>query len=340
MVRAFICGCAGLVLSAEERAFLARSRPWGLILFKRNVEAPDQLRRLVSDFRESVDRPDAPVLIDQEGGRVQRLAPPNWQAYPAASAYGAVALTDRPAAIEAAKLGGRLIAHDLGDAGLTIDCAPVLDLPAPGSSNVVGNRAFGRTPDLIGTLGRAFAEGLLDGGILPVIKHMPGHGRAEVDSHFELPVVKADRAALESDFEPFRRLADLPIAMTAHVIYTAIDPDRPATISGPVIDAIIRGAIGFKGLLLSDDLSMQALDGDLGQRAEAALAAGCDMALHCNGKLDEADAVASAAPVLSGKAARRAEAALAWRQTPKPLDLVTARVRLAQIMAAPAVATA
>ena len=340
MTRAFVCGCAGLVLSAEERAFLARSEPWGLILFKRNVEAPDQLRRLVADFRESVGRRDAPVLIDQEGGRVQRLAPPNWHAYPAASAYGAVALADRPIAVEAARLGGRLIAYDLADAGLTIDCAPVLDLPAPGSSNVVGNRAFGHAPDLIEALGRAFAEGLLDGGILPVIKHMPGHGRAEVDSHFELPVVKADRSTLEGDFEPFRGLADLPIAMTAHVIYTAIDPDRPATISRLVIDTIIRGAIGFEGLLLSDDLSMQALDGDLGQRAEAALSAGCDMALHCNGNLDEADAVASAAPALSGKAARRAETALARRQTPKALDLAAARARLAQIMAVPTVATA
>ncbi|MDX7949636.1 beta-N-acetylhexosaminidase [Lichenihabitans sp. Uapishka_5] len=307
--KAFVCGCEGLALSDDERRFLTDEQPWGLILFKRNVQSPTQLRALTAAFREAVGRSEAPVLIDQEGGRVQRLGPPHWPLYPAAAAYAS--LTSEAHQIEAATLGGRLIASDLRDAGITVDCAPVLDVPAPGSHHVVGNRAFGADPDTVARLGRAFANGLLHGGVLPVIKHVPGHGRGMVDSHHDLPVVDATLEELErTDFRPFIALADLPAAMTAHVVYSAIDPEQPATISRIVQDTIIRGALGFTGLLLSDDLSMQALKGSLRERAMAAAMAGCDILLHCNGKLDEARQVAEAAPRLAGLAAERASKAL------------------------------
>lgn len=333
MIRAFVCGCAGLELTADERSFFAASAPWGLILFKRNVGSRQQLLDLVSDFRDSVGRPDAAVLIDQEGGRVQRMGPPHWQALPSASAYGSLAGADLVRGTQAAELGGRLISHDLAEVGITIDCAPVLDLPAPGSSDVVGNRAFARDPNIIARLARAFAEGLMAGGVLPVVKHIPGHGRAEVDSHFTVPVVTADMQALQSDFAPFKLLADLPMAMTAHVVYTAVDPDRPGTISPIVIDRIVRGLIGFRGLLFTDDLSMQALQGSLGQRAEAAFAAGCDIALHCNGKLDEANAVAHVAPALTGEAERRALEALARLRPASAFDSHGGYARLTDALA-------
>ena len=332
MVRAFISGCSGYELTTDELAFFAETQPWGLILFRRNVASPEQIRRLTAQFRDVVRREDAPVLVDQEGGRVQRLGPPHWSAYPAGAGYAGLATRDPAAAAEAARLGGRLIACDLEDVGLTVDCAPVLDLPVSGGTKAIGDRTLGTTPDGIARLGRAFAEGLEAGGVLPVFKHVPGHGRAVVDSHYELPVVRDDAAALDADFEPFRRLADLPIGMTAHVVFTAIDPDHPATTSKIVIDRIVRGSIGFDGLLLSDDLSMQALQGDLGQRAEAALAAGCDIALHCNGKLDEGRAVAAKSPALSGAAERRATAALARRRAPEALDVEAARARLAVLI--------
>jgi beta-N-acetylhexosaminidase len=281
-----------------------------LILFKRNVASQEQLLILTQSFRDCVGRENAPVLIDQEGGRVQRLGPPHWPAYPAAAAY--LGLESGVGAVEAATLGARLIAADLRQAGITVDCAPVLDVPAPGSHQVIGNRAFGTDPDTVAQLGRAFAEGLLAGGVLPVIKHMPGHGRAGVDSHLHLPVVTATRADLESvDFPPFRALADLPMGMTAHVVFTSLDPDHPATASRIVIQTVIRELIGFSGLLLSDDLSMEALKGTLGERARAAVDAGCDIILHCNGKLDEAQAVAAMARPLEGESERRAERALA-----------------------------
>lgn len=306
-VKAFVCGCEGLTLTEAEHRFLAATQPWGLILFKRNVDSPEQLRRLTASFREAVGREDAPVLVDQEGGRVQRLGPPHWPRYPAAASYRAWGQD----AVEAARLGGRLIATDLRAAGITIDCAPVLDVPAPGSHQVIGNRGFGPDPDSVTMLAAAFAEGLQAGGVLPVIKHIPGHGRTGVDSHLELPVVTASLAELETvDFAPFHRLRDLPAAMTAHLVYTAIDAERPATTSRRVIDTIIRGRIGFAGLLFSDDLSMEALKGTLGERATAAAEAGCDILLHCNGKLDEAVQVADAARWLDGLPAERAASAL------------------------------
>ncbi len=328
-MRAFVCGCAGLELSFEERALFRATAPWGLILFKRNVATPDQVGRLAAAFRDTVGRGDAPVFVDQEGGRVQRLGPPLWPPYPSGAAYAALFATDPAKAEHAARAGGRLIAHDLAALGIDVDCAPVLDVRKPGGTAAIGDRALGQMPGAVARLGRAFADGLMAGGVLPVIKHLPGHGRAEVDSHFSLPVVTAERAALEEDFAPFRALADLPLAMTAHVVFAAIDAARPATLSATVIDAVIRGEIGFDGLLLTDDLSMEALRGTLRERAEAAFAAGCDVALHCNGKLDEARAVADAAPALEGRALRRAEAALARRRAPEAVDLAARRADLA-----------
>ncbi len=329
MPRAFIAGCAGLALTTEERDFLRQADPWGLILFKRNVADRGQLRALTADFRGCVGRADAPVLIDQEGGRVQRMGPPEWPAYPAAGRIGTMFAPELADA--SARLIGRLIAHDLGEVGITVDCAPVLDVAEPGTHVVIGARAWSEDPARVAALGRAFAEGLMAGGVAPVIKHMPGHGRARADSHHELPVVEATRAELQRDFAPFRALADLPMAMTAHVVYRALDPDRPATASRVVVEEAMRGDIGFSGLIMSDDVSMRALTGSFEARAEAIFAAGLDLALHCNGDLGEARAVASVAPWLAGRSLARAEAALAAIRPPEPLDLERARVDLAAI---------
>jgi beta-N-acetylhexosaminidase len=328
--RAFIAGCSGLHLTSDEIAFFRESDPWGFILFRRNVDSPEQVRALCDALRETVGRSDAPVLIDQEGGRVQRLGPPHWPKYPPGSAYGRVHADDPLVRRELARLGARLIAHDLLALGITVDCLPVLDVPVAGAHDVIGDRAYGADPQKVAVLGRAAAEGLLAGGVLPVIKHIPGHGRAFADSHLSLPVVESPLSELERhDFAPFRILADMPLAMTAHVVYTAIDPDRPATTSRTVMDRIVRGHIGYDGLVMSDDLSMQALSGSFRERAEASFAAGCDVALHCNGRLDEMKPIAEAAPVLDGDALRRAEAALQRiRHEPEPFDPVDARARL------------
>ncbi len=309
MPRAFVCGLAGLSLTAEELAFASELAPWGLILFKRNVDNPAQLRALTSAFREAVGREDAPVLIDQEGGRVQRMGQPHWRAYPAAARFDAELGPD--AAVVAARLVARLMAHDLRAVGITVDCAPVLDVADAQTHAVIGTRAYGTDPARVAKLARAVMEGLIAGGVLPVVKHVPGHGRARADSHLELPVVMASREALETrDFAPFRALRDAPMAMTAHVVYSALDPAFPATTSKRLITEIVRGAIGFDGLLLSDDLSMKALGGPFESRTRAAFAAGVDIALHCNGDLAEARPVAEASPELSGRALSRAQAAL------------------------------
>ena len=330
MTRALILGCSGPALTPDEAAFFRDAAPWGFIVFRRNVESPDQLRRLTAALRETVGRADAPVLIDQEGGRVQRMGPPHWPKYPAGRRYGG--LDD---GLAAARLGARLMAHDLTDVGVNVDCAPVLDVPVAGSHDIIGDRAYADEPAEVAAFGRAVAEGLMAGGVLPVMKHVPGHGRAGVDSHLSLPVVTATRAELEArDFAPFRALADLPMAMTAHVVFTALDPSRPATTSPEVIASVIRGAIGFDGLLMSDDLSMQALSGTLRERAAAALGAGCDVALHCNGAMAEMRGVAEAAPELAGPALRRAEAALARLAAPETLDVAEARARLDAALAA------
>ncbi|HLL28846.1 MAG TPA: beta-N-acetylhexosaminidase [Xanthobacteraceae bacterium] len=334
--RALIVGCAGLRLSAAEREFLARVKPWGLILFKRNIESPAQVTALIQEFRGVVGYREAPVLIDQEGGRVQRLSPPQWPDFPPAARLGAAYDRDPARGIEATKLGARLIASELSQLGITIDCMPVADLRLPEGHNVIGDRAYGMEIETVTHLARAAAEGLIAGGVLPVVKHIPGHGRARADSHEALPVVETSRTELErTDFEPFRRLSDLPIAMTAHVIYAAVDAERPATVSPAVVEEIIRGHIGFDGLLLTDDLSMKALKGGFRARAEAALAAGCDIVLHCNGKMDEMVEIAAACPQLSGEAKRRAEAALNRRNLPvESVDVAEARARFSAMVAA------
>jgi len=335
LAKALIVGCAGLELTSAERGFLEAERPWGLILFKRNVESPDQLRRLIDAFRRIVDRADAPVLIDQEGGRVQRLGPPHWPKYPPGRAYGRVGGNDMLFRREIARLGARLIAHDLHAVGINVDCVPVLDVPAPGAHDVIGDRAYADNPRDVALLGRAAAEGLIAGGVLPIVKHIPGHGRAGADSHLDLPVVEADRETLSAnDFLPFRHLADMPLAMTAHVVYAAIDAKHPATTSRKVMREVIRGEIGYGGLVMSDDLSMKALAGDFDARARAAIRAGCDMLLHCNADMAEMEAVAAATPALAGKAKRRAEGALARIcHEPEPFDPVEGRARLDEALA-------
>jgi beta-N-acetylhexosaminidase len=322
MTRAFVCGLRGASLLAEERSFLRDAAPWGVILFRRNVENPEQLRRLTSDIRDALGRDDAPVLVDQEGGRVQRLAPPHWRSYPAAARFEQLA-ADPAAQERLAWLGARLIAQDLRAVGITVDCMPVLDAPQPGAHDVIGDRAYSREPASVARLGRAAALGMLAGGVLPVVKHIPGHGRARADSHKELPVVDAPLEALRSvDFPPFRANADMPVGMTAHVTFTAIDPDAPGTLSKKIVSEIIRGEIGFDGLLLTDDLSMEALSGGFRSRAERAISAGCDIVLHCNGDLSEARGVAEGAPALAGRSLARASAAFARIYAVEPFDPV------------------
>lgn len=303
MARAFVCGCRGPVLAEDERAFLRDSDPLGVILFGRNVQSPQQIAALTADIRDSLGR-DALVLVDQEGGRVQRLGPPHWRRYPAASRFGAI---DDPDARERViRIGARLIAHDLASVGIDVDCLPVLDVPIEGAHDVIGARAYGDDPAVVARFGRAAALGLLDGGVLPVMKHVPGHGRASVDSHLALPTVHAPIGDLDrDDFEPFRLNRDLPAAMTAHVVYADVDPERPATISPIVIEQVVRGTIGFDGLLFSDDLSMKALPGTFRQKAEWLFAAGVDVALHCNGDRNEAASVAAVAPEIEGRTAER-----------------------------------
>jgi beta-N-acetylhexosaminidase len=329
--RAFICGCKTVGLDAEERAFLREADPFGLILFKRNVLDRAQVSELTRDFREAVGRAEAPVLVDQEGGRVQRLAPPQWPAYPAAARF--LAELPRPVAIEAAKLVAELIAHDLRDVGITVDCAPVLDVADELTHSVIGTRAYARAPEEVADLGRAVIEGFLAGGVLPVIKHMPGHGRARVDSHLQLPRVEASRAELAArDFLPFKALSGAPAAMTAHLVYTAIDASAPATQSKRIVDEVIRGEIGFKGFLISDDMSMKALSGAYSERARAIFAAGVDLALHCSGVLEDARAVAAASPQLAGVSLERAKAALSVIPTPPPpFDAEAAREKLLRL---------
>ncbi len=333
--RALVLGCAGEQLTPEEKRFFAAADPLGFVLFRRNCRTREQVRALVAEWRACVGRPDAPVLIDQEGGRVARLRPPEWRAYPAAARIGA--LPD-PLATEAARLAARLIADDLAELGITVDAVPVLDLPTPHADPVIGDRAFGSEPGRVATLGRAFCDGLLAGGLLPIIKHIPGHGRARVDSHRSCPRVEADHAALSSsDFAPFRALAAMPWAMTAHIVFTAIDDSAPVTFSRPVIDTIIRGEIGFGGVLISDDISMGALDGSLGQRTRRALDAGCDLVLHCTGVQSEMAEIAEAASPLSPAAvARIAQGEALRRRGIEGFDRAAAEQRFARLMAAPA----
>lgn len=328
--RAVIFGLAGPSLDAAERRLFAAARPLGFILFARNCLEPAQIRDLVDDLRDCAGDRDALVLIDQEGGRVQRLRPPRWRAAPAAERIGGLG---EAAALEAAWLHGRLLAADLQPLGIDVDCAPVLDVRRPEGHGIIGDRAFAAQPGRVAQLGRATCAGLLAGGVLPVIKHIPGHGRATLDSHEALPVVDAAADDLRAlDFQPFVALADMPLAMTAHVVYAAFDRAAPATTSATVIGEVIRGTIGFDGLLLSDDLCMRALTGSPQERARAALAAGCDVVLHCNGDPAEMEAIADACPPLPADGARRLARAQAMRAVPEPIDQEDAGKRLAALL--------
>lgn len=300
MPLAAILGCAGPELTAAERAFFTAADPLGFIVFARNLIDPEQARRLTGELRATIGRPDAPILIDQEGGRVARLKAPHWRHPPAAERFGVIAVRDRARAAQAVRINHELMAAEMRDLGINVDCAPMIDVRAPGAHDIIGDRAFGTDPYLVADLGRAAAEGLLAGGVMPILKHIPGHGRSEVDSHHDLPRVEADFDTLaETDFVPFRALNDVPWAMTAHIIYSAIDDQRPATLSPTVIAEVIRGEIGFAGLLVSDDLSMKALKGGLDELAQASLEAGCDIILHCNGDMAEMEAVVRGTKPLS-----------------------------------------
>src|SRR5882757_3969941 len=339
--RAFITGVSGLVLTEDERVFLREQKPWGFILFKRNIDSPAQVSELVRQLRDSVGDPDAPVLIDQEGGRVQRLGPPHWPVYPPGAVFSTLYDSDSQAGLRAAWLSSRLIAADLTDLGITVDCLPLADVPVEGADAVIGNRAYGTEPGKVAAIARAVTEGLEQGGILPVLKHIPGHGRATADSHFGLPTVDTGREELErTDFAAFQPLADLPMAMTAHVVFSAIDPAHPATTSATIIHQVIRGVIGFQGLLMSDDVSMNALAGSIAERTRAIVTAGCDMVLHCNGKLDEMQEVARQTPKLSGRALERADKALASRKPPQPFDRRAARAELDTLIERAGIASA
>lgn len=330
MTAPLIVGLSGTALTADEAAFLAATRPLGLILFKRNIGTADEITRLVAAAQEASGA--RLVLIDQEGGRVQRIGPPLAPRYPPAASIGALHAADPARAARAAWLAGHLIAADLAPFGINTPCLPVADVPVPGAHDVIGDRAYGQTPDIVAALAGAAAEGVMAAGALPVVKHIPGHGRAWVDSHVSLPVVEADRTALERDFAPFRALAATPVGMTAHVVYTAIDPARPATLSPAAID-LIRTDIGFDGLLMGDDISMGAISGDIGANAAASLAAGCDCVLHCNGDLGEMDAIAAAIGPMTDAAARRLAAAHA-RLGPAPADVAALRDEFADLVGA------
>jgi beta-N-acetylhexosaminidase len=325
---AAILGCAGTMLTRDEARFFADAQPWGYILFARNIDTPDQVRALTADLRDAAGR-DAPILIDQEGGRVQRMRGPLWRDWRPALDHVRMAGEN---AARAMYLRARLIAHELYAIGIDANCTPLADVAQGETHPFLLNRLYGDTPDTVAAIARAVAEGQGEGGVLSVLKHLPGHGRATVDSHLDLPRVTAPRADLDAvDFAAFAPLADLPMGMTAHIVFDAIDPDRPATLSPRVID-LIRHQIGFDGLLMTDDLSMQALPGPMGDRASRAIAAGCDIVLHCNGDRAEMTEVLENCGTLDGPAASRAGAALAARRAPAPLDIDAAERDLASLL--------
>ena len=327
---AVIFGVSGIRLTSDERAFLREADPLGFILFGRNCVNAGDIRRLTADLRDALGRDDAPVLIDQEGGRVMRLRPPDWPFAPAARDIGSLYDREPELGISTAENVGRIFGAILVDLGIDVDCAPVLDLGLPETTDAIGDRAYGDDPETVSTLGGAMARGLMREGCLPVIKHLPGHGRGAVDSHKELPRVDADLATLrQNDFAAFRPLNHLPLGMSAHMVYSAIDPDRPGTVSGTVIETLIRGEIGFDGFLFTDDISMEALRGTPADRAEAALSAGCDAVLHCSGVLSEMIEVAGAVGPLSRSADRRWTRARAARQNPEGVDITELSASLA-----------
>jgi len=333
MASAFITGVAGRRLGRSERDFLADAKPCGLILFARNCFHPDQLRALIDDFKDAVGSDQLIIAIDQEGGRVQRLRPPHWRELPAGACYARFYQRHCRAAEQAINLAGRLMAAELRDLGINCNMVPVLDLPQQDAHAIISDRALGHDGGQAAALGRALAEGHMAGGVLPVMKHIPGHGRATADSHLELPVVDAGLDALRChDFLPFRMLRDLPAAMTAHVVYAQIDEVHPASISRIVHEQIIRGEIAFDGLLMSDDLSMKALDGDFASRAAMVLAAGSDVVLHCNGELDEMQQIAGVVPVLAGQSLRRFAAALGVTKSHQPVDIALGEAAIAEAL--------
>lgn len=334
MPNAFISGLAGERLTEEERRFVRAAEPAGLILFARNCRSADQIRALVAAFKDAAGTDALLVLTDQEGGRVQRLKRPIAHLLPPAAVLGALYAGMPPAACRMAFLISRLAASELSSLGINTNCAPVLDLRWPGAHDIIGNRAYGTDATTVVALGRAVADGLIQGGVLPVVKHVPGHGRADVDSHHALPVVAARRAELEAtDFAPFKALAELPAAMTAHVVFTDIDAAAPASTSELMTQQIIRGHVGFDGLLMSDDLSMRALTGSLRERAEAVVRAGSDLALHCNGDLEEMRGVAAGVPRLAGAALERFARALAVTRRAQAFDREEAHAALQQALA-------
>jgi beta-N-acetylhexosaminidase len=336
VIKSFVSGCAGLSLSKAERDFFAKQQPWGLILFQRNCGSSEQVRALTADFRDAVGRKDAPVMIDQEGGRVQRMGPsanPEWRKYPSASRFGELYRMCPVHALRAARHVGRLMADDLEKVGITVNCLPVLDVPQTGAHAVISDRAYDISPEIILALSRAHVAGFLEGGVLPVMKHVPGHGRATVDSHKELPRVLASRAELEAvDFRVFAGFADCPMAMTAHVVFDVLDKHNPVTLSKRVIRDVIRKQLGFNGLLMTDDLSMKALSGTFAEKTKSALEAGCDIVLHCGGVMAEMEEVAEAACPLTGKSMVRAKAALKQRRKPQRYDIKTAVKDLDAVM--------
>jgi beta-N-acetylhexosaminidase len=310
-MQAAIYGLEGVALTNEERGFFRDAEPAGFILFRRNCDTPEQLLRLTDSLRALSGKDDLPILIDQEGGRVARMRPPEWPAFPAAEKFAILYRAAPSSAIEAVRANARALALMLRSAGINVNALPLLDVRQEGASDIIGDRALGSEPMQVAALGRAVLAGMASAGVVGIIKHMPGHGRALVDSHKELPVVSASAANLETDLEPFERLASAPMGMTAHVVYTTWDPDRPASLSPIVIRDIIRERIGFDGWLMSDDLGMEALRGDFGERAAGVVAAGCDVALHCSGKMDEMVAVAAAVPSMSAEGHDRLERAMA-----------------------------
>ncbi|WOI52432.1 beta-N-acetylhexosaminidase [Parvularcula sp. LCG005] len=331
MVSAAIFGCAGQTLSADERAFFADTDPWGFILFRRNCETVEQTRALCDELRDTVGR-HAPILIDHEGGRVSRLSPHIVPKRPAMGLFDLLAQrTDLETAARAARLGGEILARDVLSVGCNVNCVPMVDVRQPDAHDIIGDRALGMTPDQVAVLGRAVADGTLAGGCLPVLKHIPGHGRALSDSHLELPRVSVGREDLdEIDFAPFRALNDLALGMTAHIVYDAIDPDRPATLSPPVLE-VIRKDLGFDGLLMTDDLSMKALTGSYRDRAAHSLEAGCDLILHCNGDMDEMRDTANGLSALTSEAERRSDRALKMLINPGVYDVAAAEQEFASL---------
>lgn len=331
-----IYGCSGLTVTEAEKSFFSDVRPWGFILFARNIADPDQVRALVADLRATVGDDAAPVLIDQEGGRVARLKAPHWKARPPAARFGDVYVRNPEAGREAAYLNARLIAHDLYTMGINVDCLPVLDVPVDGADDIIGDRAYAHDPATIITLGRAVIDGMIEGGVLPVMKHVPGHGRATLDSHKALPRVSEAADVLSaSDFVTFRSLNYCPLAMTAHVVYEAFDPHRPATLSPQVVRDVIRGEIGFDGVLMSDDVSMGALEGPIRARTKAALFAGCDVVLHCNGDMAEMQEVAQELKPVEGVVEKRISRIRAILKTPGDFDPMQGETRLAELLEAP-----